>query len=144
MRIVPLVAFVLLASNGAARAADLRQRLLNNERRLWAAWQAHDPVPFRRSLTQDTTQIVTGIGAIEGREAVAKSMASHSCTLAGFRLSNGSLRMLGGAVAMLSYSARQSGRCGKTPLPPKLQVTAIYVREGQLWRAASYQETPVN
>ena len=103
MRIVPLVAFVLLASNGAARAADLRQRLLNNERRLWTAWQAHDPEPFRRSLTQDTTQIVTGIGAIEGREAVAKSMASHSCTLAGFRLSNGSLRMLGGAVAMLSY-----------------------------------------
>ena len=143
MKQMALGALALLTLAAPAAAKDLRGDLMANEKLFWDAWGKRDPAPFRKSLTVDAAQIVAGAAPLAGREAIAKSIAGHSCQIRGFSFSDSSVRMLSSTVALLNYSATQDATCEGTTLPPKLRVTSIWVRQGKMWRNANYQETPV-
>jgi uncharacterized protein (TIGR02246 family) len=123
-------------------AADVKTDLMANEKKLWAAWGDKDGESFKTSLTPDAVQVIAGTAPLAGRDAIVKSVATLTCEMANFSLSDGTVRQLTPDVIVLTYTATQDTTCGGVKLPPKLTATAVYVRQDGKWLQANYQETP--
>ena len=67
-----------------------------------------------------------------------------TCELKSFDFSGAKLRQVAPGVAILSYTATQDTTCEGAKLPPKLQVTSVYVQKDGKWLSANYQETPID
>jgi hypothetical protein len=142
MKASHLVSLWLVLAASSAIAGPVEDQVLAKEKTLWVAFQKHDGELFRKSVTADSVQVITGAAPIVGREAVVKSMTDPACTLQSFSLADEKAHRLAPNVIMLTYVATQDGGCGKEKLVPKVQSTAIYVQEHGEWLERYYQETP--
>ncbi len=143
----PLTAILLLfvaATAAPIAAADLKDDLLAREKALWQAWGDKKADPTRAQTSEDYVQVVAGVGATFGREAVAKAIESHSCVMKSFTFSDAKLRQPDPKVAVLTYVATQDTKCGDAALPAKVFATSMWIERDGKWVGYSYQETPID
>jgi uncharacterized protein (TIGR02246 family) len=136
------LSIALIASPAFAANTDAESAVLAKEKSLWVAWQKKDGEAFRKAVTADSVQIITDTAPVVGRDAIVKAMTAPDCTLRSFTLKDETAHRLAPDVILLSYSATQDGACAGEPLKPKIQSTAIYVRQHGEWLERYYQETP--
>lgn len=134
--LIPAITFI-------AGAQNIQTELVAIEKRLWTAYGAKDPAPFQQNVTADYMQVVIGMAPVTGRDAVADAVAAGGCDLTDFEFQDVVVRLLTPDIALLCYTATQKGSCGDMPLPPKVYVTSLYLRQAGRWMSASYQETPI-
>lgn len=147
-RVLLLVAVLALLVSGVAPIStawagdDVSAHLTSIEKSLWEAWKNHDLAPFKENLAEGTLN-VTATGIEAGKPEILKSIAAGDCDIKGYSLSDIKVHRFGDHTAVLTYHASQDGVCGGKKLPPALNVTSLYVKEGDKWHAACYHETPV-
>jgi hypothetical protein len=142
MKALHAVSALAVLAAGSAIAGPVEDQVLAKEKALWVAFQNHDGELFRKSVTADSVQVITGTAPLVGRDAVVKAMIDPDCTLKSFSLSDEKAHRLAPTVIMLTYVATQDGTCAKETLVPKVRSTAIYVLEKGEWLERYYQETP--
>ena len=135
---------ILLVLAAVPAAAGLTEDLLAMEKAQWTAWGKADGAALAKFITEDHTQTVAGIGAVEGRAAVVAAVTAGNCELKSFDFKDAKLRQVTPGVAILSYTATQDTTCDGAKLPPKVRSTAVYVQKDGKWLSANYQETPVD
>ena len=137
-------AMLMFALVPVALADRLQADLMAVEKSLWAAWARKDGEPFKNSLTSDAVEIGAGIQPVVGRDAIVRLITTLDCNVQNISFGHDSLRRLSPGVAAVSYQVTQDAACDGQALPPKLQVTSVYVRQKGRWMQTHYQETPIN
>lgn len=137
-----LLVGALVAAPGSLLAQDdLTKSLASIEEMLWQGWAEHDVAPFEAHLAANSVQIGEW-GMVSGKEAIVEGIGSGDCEVRGYSLSGWKAQKLGDHAAILTYTAEQSGVCSGEKLPQRVYASSVYVREGDQWLSASYQETP--
>jgi uncharacterized protein (TIGR02246 family) len=138
----PIVTLLLaLAFVVPTMAADLKDDFLAMEKSSWTAWGNRDVKAFGDLMTEDAVSVFADGTAAKGREKILADVGSHTCKLKSFSFSDASLRQPSPDAAILTYTATQDVTCAEGKSPPKVLVTAMYVRQAGKWRWANYQET---
>ncbi len=130
-----------LALAGAARAESLQETLMSVEKTLWKAWAGKDVGPFEEYLTEDSVN-VSGGSMTAGKARVIETATAHDCNVVDYSFSDVAVHPLGADAAILTYRAAQDATCGGEKIPPAINVTSVYVKEGGKWKAACYHESP--
>ncbi len=140
-----LAALLLLLVVAAPLAAsDLKADLLAREKQSWKDWADKKGDTFRAQAVEDYVQVVAGVGAATGREAVAKEIEGHNCVMKSFDFTNVTLRQPAANLAILNYVATQDTTCDGVALPKKVFSTSMWIQKDGKWMSYSYQETPID
>ena len=137
-----IVALLLaLAVVSPSMAADLKEDIVAVEKNSWKAFANHDAKAYGDTMTDDAVVVYLGGDVLTGKQEILADLSSKPCNVKNFDLADTKLRQLSPDIAILTYNLTQDVTCEGKKLPPKVFVTAIYVRQGGKWRWASYQET---
>ncbi|PYT00842.1 MAG: hypothetical protein DMF63_05930 [Acidobacteria bacterium] len=132
-------------SNAAASSPDaaLTDALMAVEKKGWEGWKAKDP----KALDEVTAKEFAFVNA-EGWIALSKADAmkmwttDNPCNASSVSVSDGKATSIGKDVAVLVAKGTAVGTCGDMKLAP-LWSTTVFVKEGDMWKAAYIFETPV-
>jgi len=121
---------------------DLASKLTSIEKSLWEGWKNHDGAPFREHLAEGTLNVdADSIDA--GKAEAIETITSSDCVVEGYSLSDVKVHRFGDHTAILTYRASQDGVCRGKKIAAAVNVSSVYVKEGDKWQAACYHETPV-
>jgi hypothetical protein len=125
--------------NAAVAPDGLKDTLVNLERQSWQAWQHRDGAFFQRFLSDDHVEV--GFGGITDKATVVAGVSSPACVVHSFAVDSFRLTQLSPTTALLTYHAAQQTLCGGHPVPSPVWVSSLYVRRGDRWLNAVYQQT---
>jgi hypothetical protein len=118
--------------------AQIRNRIIATEKKLWEAFKNKDGQPFRANLSADHVTInETGV---MGKNEIATGIANAPCEVKSYALSDFKITFFNAGTALLTYKAVVDGTCAGTAIP-KVWSSSLYVNRGGRWLAASHQET---
>ncbi len=120
---------------------DLLETVSAIEQSLWQGWKDRDGAAFREHITGNHVQI-GGSEITSGKEIVVRAMEDASCEVESFSLSNWQLHRVAEDALILTYDATQDAVCDGRQNDREVVASAVYVRVGGRWLAASYQESP--
>lgn len=120
--------------------AQIRARLISNEKKLWEAWKNKDAKPFRAHLSADS--VMVGDSGVGGKEEIIKDITSAPCEVTSYELSDFKLTFVNSGVVVMTYKGAAEGTCGGQPIPTTW-ASSLWVNRGGKWQAVSHQETPV-
>jgi uncharacterized protein (TIGR02246 family) len=140
LTLLPIV-FVLAA---VPAAGGLAEDLLAIEKMQWTAWAKADGAGVGKNITEDHMQVVAGVGAVAGRNAIISSVNGLECNVKSFEFKDAKLRQVAPTVAIITYTATQDTDCEGTKLPAKLLASGVYVQKDGKWLSVHYQETPID
>jgi hypothetical protein len=142
--------FVFLASSQAGSEtpapapsstnANLKETLVNLEKKSWEAWKHRDGSFFQDFLSDDHIELYSS-GA-SNKAAVVATVNSPTCVVNDYAVDKFELTMVNEDCALLTYYAKQDTTCGGKAVPSPAWVSSLYVRRGGRWLNAFYQQTP--
>ena len=127
------------ATKPAMSKAQIRGRVIAAEKKLWEAWKNKDPKPFKALLAADSVMISDS--GVSGKNESLKDVASTTCEVKSYELSDFKVAFLSAGTALLTYKATSDGSCGGVAIPT-VWSSSLYVNRGGRWLAAAHQETP--
>ena len=119
-------------------AAPTKESLMAIEKSGWEAWMNKDAKAFEELLS--SRYVGFGPAGRLDKASAITSLTNPKCEVKSYSLSDDQLNMIGNDVAVLSFKGAQDGTCDGTKLPANLWASAVYVREGDNWRAVYYSE----
>ena len=141
--VIAVVAFALstslLAQNAPGDKAALKDKLVDLEKQSWVAWQGHDGKFFQEFLSDDHVEL--GSGGPASKAAVVSMVGGTACTVKSYSVDHFELTMLSPDTALLTYHAAQDTTCGGKVVPSPVWVSSLYVKRGDRWLNALYQQT---
>jgi hypothetical protein len=141
---VALVVFVFpLLPFGEKEQADrnaLKDSLIKLEKQSWEAWKKRDGKFFEDFLSDDHVDV--GSGGLTSKAAVVAFVGSPVCVVRSYAVDKFELKTLDANTALLTYHAEQDTTCGGKAVPSPVWVSSLYVRRGERWLNAFYQQTP--
>lgn len=137
-RLSPIAAY-RRSEVGAPTADPLKDTLVGLERRSWEAWQRRDGAFFQVFLSDDHVEV--GFRGVTRKAAVVTSVASPACVVHSFAIDSFELTRLNPNTALLTYHAAQQTLCNGHPVPSPVWASSLYVRRGDRWLNAMYQQT---
>lgn len=120
---------------------DLTKALMALETSGWEAWKAKDAAKLGSGLTNDAAFVDPMGTAHFGKAANLKIWAEEQCEVNSVKLSDGMASTPMPSVGLLTFKGTADGTCGGHKLGT-LWGTAIYVKEGDVWKLAFHFETP--
>jgi ketosteroid isomerase-like protein len=122
--------------------APTKDALITLEKKGWEAWKNKDSKTFNELLS-DKYIGFNAAGRIDKATSL-KSLVDPKVVVKSYSLSDDQMTMLGPDAALLTFKAAQDFTMadGK-PGPKEVWSASIYVREGDQWRSAYYNEMPV-
>jgi hypothetical protein len=120
-------------------ADALKKTLVSLEKQSWEAWQKRDGNFFEEFLSEDHIEV--GFGGLTNKATVVAGVASPICMVRSYTVDKFELTILNTNTALLTYHAAQETSCGGSPVPSPVWVSSLYVRRGNRWRNALYQQT---
>jgi len=117
----------------------LKETLVSLEKQSWEAWKKRDGKFFQEFLSEDHAEI--GFGGVTNKITVVASVASPNCVVKSYTVENFKLTTFDVNTALLTYRAEQDTACNGNPVPSPVWVSSLYVRRGDHWLNALYQQT---
>ena len=132
-------------SNSASGSSDaaLTEALMAEERKGWEGWKAKDAKVLDEVTAKDFT-FVDAMGKVSKTKADVMKVwtTDNNCTVSSVSLSDGKSQSITKDVAILVVKGTAVGTCGDMKLEP-LWNTTVFVKEGNVWKAAYIFESPV-
>jgi hypothetical protein len=125
---------------GAQPGADaLKETLVSLEKQSWEAWKKRDGKFFGAFLSEDHVEV--GFSGLTNKATVVAGVGSPACVVRSYTVDRFELTVFDTNTALLTYHAAQDTSCGGTAVPSPVWVSSLYVRRGDRWLNALYQQT---
>ena len=140
--IVCLILVFVMLTPGHSTQPDknaLTELLVNLEKQSWEAWQKRDGKFFQQFLSDDHVEV--GFGGRTNKAPVVAFVGSPACVVKSYAVDRFELTVFDANTALLTYHAAQDTICGGQPVPSPVWVSSLYVKRGDRWQNALYQQT---
>ena len=117
----------------------LKETLVGLEKQSWEAWKNHDGKFFQEFLSDDHVEV--GFGGPANKAAVVAAVGGDICNVKSYTVEKFELAMFDANTALLTYHAAQDTTCGGKAVPSPVWVSSLYVKRGDRWLNALYQQT---
>jgi len=136
-----IFAFVTLSSGQSPQPdkSTLTETLVNLEKQSWEAWQKRDGKFFEQFLSDDHVEV--GFSGRTNKAPVVAFVGSPACVVKSYSVDKFELTVFDANTALLTYHAAQDTSCGGRPVPSPVWVSSLYIRRGDRWQNALYQQT---
>jgi hypothetical protein len=128
-------------SSKPVAAAPTKEALMTIEKAGWEAWKMRD-AKWTEDNYSDKGLNLGSSGRMSKADLIAATKKG-TCDIKSYTLSDDRMVMAGPDVAVLTYKGAQDGVCDNKKIPANVWSAAVYVREGDKWKAAYYGEAPV-
>ena len=122
-------------------AAPTKEALMTLEKAGWEAWKTREAKWTEDNYSDKGVNL--GPTGRTDKAAMIKSYTTQKCEIKSYSLSDDKMQMAGPDVAILTYKGAQDATCDGKKSPANVWSAAVYVREGDKWKAAFYAEAPV-
>lgn len=120
--------------------AQIRNRIIATEKKMWEGWKNKDMKPFKANLTADA--VLVGDSGVISKADLVKELPNIPCEVKSFTLSDFKVTFLNAGTAVLTYKGTAEGTCAGAAIPD-VWSSSVYLNRGGRWWAASHQETPI-
>lgn len=117
----------------------LKESLIKLERQSWEAWKNRDGKFFQQFLSDDHVEV--GFNGLTNKSRVVAGVASKICAVMSYSVDKFELTRFDAKTALLTYHAEQDTTCGGNAVPSPVWVSSLYVKRGNRWLNALYQQT---
>ena len=117
----------------------LKETLMKLEKASWEAWKNRDGKFFQRFLSDDHVEV--GFGGITNKATVVAGVSSKICEVKSYAVDRFELHKFDAKTALLTYHAAQDTRCAGNAVTSPVWVSSLYVKRGNRWFNAFYQQT---
>ncbi len=117
----------------------LKDTLVILEKKSWLAWKDRDGKFFQEFLSDDHVEL--GFGGPADKATVVKFVGSPACVVNSYSVDRFQLTVFDANTALLTYHAAQDTTCGGTKVPSPVWVSSLYIKRGERWWNAAYQQT---
>ena len=138
----------LANDSNAAKAAEktapggpTKVALVTLEKSAYAAWKSKD-AKFWDTFLSDKFVGWGSFGKLD-KASATKEYTGAGCEIKSYALSDEQMSPLGKGVALITYKTNVNGTCGGQKTPANSWAAAIYVRDGNKWKAAFHAAAPV-
>lgn len=128
------------ANTAPKAAAPTKEALMAIERQAWTDWAERNEKGLDGYMASDFVNV--GYNGASDRAAALKSWTSHKCEMGDMAFSDEAVTELGDGIALLTFKATGPITCDKIVGPSPLNVSVLYGKEGDAWKAKYYQEVP--
>jgi hypothetical protein len=129
------------AAKPPTAAAPTKDALMALEKSAWEAWKTKD-TKFWDGYLSDKFVGFGPNGRIDKAGSI-KLNEDSKMEVKSYALSDDQMQMLGADAAMLTFKATQDYTNNGKPGPKEVWSASIYVRDGDKWKEAYYNEAPV-
>ena len=147
MKKLTVIALVILAfaslALGQKESSEnaLKETLTNLEKQSWEAWKKRDGKFFQEFLSDDHVEV--GFTGVTNKATVVAGVASPACVVKSYAVDNFKLTMFDAHTALLTYRAEQDTVCNGNPVPSPVWASSLYVKRGDRWVNAVYQQSQI-
>ncbi len=128
-------------SNGATKTGiPSKEELLAIERKGWEYWATKNAAGLENYMGPKFLNV--GSNGPSDRAAAMKSWTGHSCEMKELNFSEENVSELSDGLALMTFKATASMTCANAPGPSPLNVSVIYGKDGDTWKAMYYHEVP--
>lgn len=117
----------------------LKETLINLEKQSWEAWKRREGKFFQEFLSDDHVEV--GFGGPTNKARVVVGVSSPVCVVKSYTVDNFQLTVFDTNTALLTYHAAQDTTCGGNAVPSPVWASSLYVKRGDRWLNAFYQQT---
>jgi Domain of unknown function (DUF4440) len=117
----------------------IKEALVNLEKQSWEAWKMRDGKFFQDFLSEDHLEV--GFNGAATKPQIVDFVASPACVINSYSIDGVELKMLDPKIALLTYHAVQDTTCNGVPVPSPVWASSLYVKRGDRWFNAFYQQT---
>lgn len=135
-----LVSRGLFAETESSENAALKEQLVKLEKQSWEAWKNRDGKFYQTFLSDDHVEM--GFSGRANKNDVVQFVGSPACQVKSYQLDDFELRLLAPDTALLTYREAQDTVCRKQ-VPSPCWVSSLYVKHGDRWLNALYQQTAI-
>ncbi len=128
------------ANIATSSAAPALAELVAIERKAWDDWATRNAAGLEGYMASNFVNV--GYNGASDRAAAMKSWTSHKCEMKDLKFSDEAVSQLAPDLALLTFKATGAITCDGTAGPDPMNVSVIYKREGDSWKAVYYQEVP--
>ena len=118
----------------------LEQALIDLEKQSWEAWKKRDGKFFENFLSDDHVEV--GLSGPANKAQIVAFVGSPVCFVRSFNVDSFKLTVFDGDTALLTYRAEQDTSCGGKAVPSPAWASSLYMKRGDRWLNAVYQQTP--
>ncbi len=128
-------------SNTTAKSAPpTKEVLVAIEKKAWENWAARNESGLEGYMASKFVNV--GSNGSSDRAAAMKSWTNHKCEMKDLAFSDEAVTELAEGVALMTFKATSTMTCDGDVGPSPLNVSVVYAREGDAWKAMYYQEVP--
>ena len=136
-----LVLTSLTLGQKEASESALKETLTKLEKQSWEAWKKRDGKFFQEFLSDDHVEV--GFSGVANKAAVVATVASPACVVKSYAVDNFKVTQFDANTAVLTYRAEQDTICNGNPVPSPVWVSSLYVKRGNRWLNAVYQQSQI-
>ena len=137
--VLTLVLFGTLYLGTTWAQEDLETEITEIEKSLWEGWKNQNGKVCEEHCAENMIQVGRH-GISIGKIKILESMSS-GCDVKSYSLSDLKVHRFTNDTVIVSYKASQDAVCSGNILPPVVYVATTYVKQGDKWMWACYQET---
>jgi hypothetical protein len=126
-------------TTSTSSADRLKDTLIDLEKKSWEAWKNRDGNFFQSFLSDDHVEV--GFGGLTDKANVVTFVGSPVCTVKSYSVEQFKLTVFAPNTALLTYHAAQDTTCGGHAVPSPVWVSSLYIKRGNRWLNAAYQQT---
>jgi len=138
--IISLSIFNVYAQTEPNGDTSVKDELVKLEKQSWEAWKNNDGKFFQNFLSDDHVEI--GATGVSNKARIVAGVSSAVCQVRSYSLDHFDLKMLDKTTALLTYLETQDTVCGSNTVPSPCWVGSLYLKRGDRWLNAVYQQTP--
>ena len=113
--------------------------MIKLEKQSWEAWKKRDGKFFSEFLADDHVEV--GFGGVTNKATVVAGVASPICVVKSYEIDKFELTVFDANTALLTYHAAQDTACNGNAVPSPVWVSSLYIKRGDRWLNAMYQQT---
>ena len=117
----------------------VKQAVIKLEKQSWQAWKERDAKFFEEFLSDDHVEV--GFSGVATKFQLVAFVGSPHGEVKNYSVETFQLTMFGADMALLTYHAVQDTTCGGVAVPSPVWTTSLYVKRGDRWLNAFYQQT---
>jgi len=129
------------AKTKSAETSSLAATLEPKVRKSWEDYRNRRKEEFAASLADGFSEVTDGADGIFGKDTELSEMDHF--TLAHYDLKDFKVKPMGGAGALVTYTAQYSGSYDNAPLKMKTVYGEVWIKTGSNWKQLWVQETKI-